>query len=1389
MSHYIGNQIQRGEFKKLDSIASSFDGSTTTFNLTFNNVSVQVGDTTALVVSLNGVVQEPGDAYTLGLGGSQIIFSSAPAAGNTCFITQLGGIGDTVTPTDGSVTITKLAADVVSDINDKLDSTTAASTYAPINNPNFTGEYVGIPTITTAQRDALTPQNGYLIYNTTIKLMQQYADGSWQSIAAPPILTALSYPGSQTAVNPDGGDTITLSGANFEVGANVKFGQSTYATSVTRNSSTSLTVTTPALSAGTYDVIVENPSGLSASLTNGITFNANPVFSTAAGNIGTITQDVAMSTITILATEDDSGTLSYSITTGALPTGLSFGSANGEITGTASGYTSDTTVNFTVTATDDENQTTERQFNLIVLVNFYNYEIENSIVASNALGSRLMQFLDTSVTNNTWTFSTWVKRSHISQPHYNYIFSVTDKQNTNMGGWQFGASTGDAGPDKGYVWDSNGGQQYSTEVLRDASSWYHTLLSCTNGSVDVYINGEQTATGKTFSSHMGAGQMFYLLGWKRADHTLEGYLAETHFVDGQAKVATDFGRFAQDIWIPKEYTGTYGSNGFYYDYNVNLLDTVSLSTGTAGAGGADPYVDPEWSKYGKDAIRLNNGIIYTNAGGNSDFDISSQGQFTVEMDANFHRWIGDNEGFFWWGQTSVPTPHGDVLWLSNSRNQDTAGLDIYFHYQGTNSGIDTGWSPSLDTWYHLAIVYDNRNVKFYIDGTLNNDFNISGSETITNNGYLGWGGGGNRNCNASFANMRFSNTARYTGNFTPPTTEFVRDSNTLLLIQNPDGSTESSHAQPFPQLHDINVRLQDQSGNNNHSYPVNMNSGDTSIDSPTNNFATLNPLDKGTSSVLAEGGLEFYGVSSVHRGVRSTFVPTRKAYAEMRVFHNETAFGLANSSANLDDATARAGKWVYYNNQLRDETTVLASITTLTSGDILQIAHDPSTGKSWIGKNNSWYDSSGGTTGNPATGTNPTFTISDEVYVYAHSYSANTTITNFGQDSSFAGNETAQNNSDGNGIGDFYYTPPSGFLALCTENLSKTGFGNILNVKPSDHFQTVTYTGTGTNGGDTLSVTGLDFQPDLVWIKNRSVAVNHYINDVIRGAGSGTHLHSNTTDSESSASGYASNGGLASIDSNGFTVYRGTDNTYQGTNLNGNEYVAWCWKANGTPVSNTDGSITSSVSANTDAGFSIVGFTGDGNASATVGHGLTQAPELVMVKSRSNGDDWQVKYVAGNYYLKLNATDAGNTGYPNYTTTSSVINLGYTWNNDSGVTHIAYAFHSVDGYSKVGTYTGNGSTDGPFINTGFKPAFVLVKRATSARNWQMLDNVRNPYNPVDAHIHPNLNNAEASANPAWYDSVSNGFKIRATWDEMNTSGETYIYMAFAEDPFKYNTAR
>ena len=326
--------------------------------------------------------------------------------------------------------------------------------------------------------------------------------------------------------------------------------------------------------------------------------------------------------------------------------------------------------------------------------------------------------------------------------------------------------------------------------------------------------------------------------------------------------------------------------------------------------------------------------------------------------------------------------------------------------------------------------------------------------------------------------------------------------------------------------------------------------------------------------------------------------------------------------------------------------------------------------------------------------------------------------------------------------------------------------------KSSDYFNTKIYTGTGSSN----ALTGVGFEPSLTWIKSRSNPYSHTLTDAVRGVTK--HISTNNTNDE-----YTSTTEITSFDSDGFTV--GTD---AGVNNSSSTFASWNWLANGQGSSNTDGSInTTYTSANTTSGFSIIKYTGTGSAGATIGHGLGVKPAMIIIKNLNITQDWVVYHqaITANKILYLNMTNDPNDNnvfFNDTEPTNSLITLGSNSTvNGSGNSHIAYCFAEKKGFSKFGSYTGNGNIDGPFNYCGFKPAFLMLKKTSGTGDWFINDVKRNTFNVVNTQLYPNLNAAEENVNATQLDILSNGFKLKGTTSNaLNSGNDTYIYLAFAE---------
>jgi len=567
----------------------------------------------------------------------------------------------------------------------------------------------------------------------------------------------------------------------------------------------------------------------------------------------------------------------------------------------------------------------------------------------------------------------------------------------------------------------------------------------------------------------------------------------------------------------------------------------------------------------------------------------------------------------------------------------------------------------------------------------------------------------------------------------------------------------------------------DYSGNSNNWTPNNISltagsTYDSMLDSPTNydnggngvgNYAVLNPLNRtGSTFSDIDGNLNWTGSSTQIDRIYGTIgLSSGKWYWEVTMSGSGSStyyfwIGIAKGASTTSsyDSTG-LGYWGgndatitgKFNN--RNTSTNTAYGASWTFGDVIGVALDMDSGTLTFYKNGASQGVAISTINSSYPGTYFPMTFSDGgasgSFVYSY---------NFGQRP-------------------FAYTPPTGYKALNTQNLPAPSI-----INGASYMAATTYTGTGAS----LSVSGAAFQPDLVWIKSRSAATDHALYDVIRGVQD--RLESNTTDAE-----VTSDNGLTAFNSNGFTV-----NTLAQVNTNAATYIGWQWKAGGTAVTNTAGTITSQVSANTTAGFSVVTYTGNGVNGATVGHGLGVTPNFVIMKGRSTGAyNWNVYHSAvPNGYLQLNTTDGLTTTAGRYITPgSSVLTLtSYVQFNENGTTQVAYCFAAIAGYSAFGSYTGNGSSDGPFVFLGFRPRYVLIKRTdTSGNSWTIKDTSRDTYNQGDLALYAEQAIAESGSRGVDY--LSNGFKVRNTSGDTNASGGTYVYAAFAENPLKYSLAR
>jgi hypothetical protein len=684
----------------------------------------------------------------------------------------------------------------------------------------------------------------------------------------------------------------------------------------------------------------------------------------------------------------------------------------------------------------------------------------------------------------------------------------------------------------------------------------------------------------------------------------------------------------------------------------------------------------------------------------------------------------------------------------------------------------------VSSWYHIVVTLDttqgteSNRIKMYVNGSQvtsfsgaypsqNTDLQINTTNSHTISSYSG---------TAEFYNGYLTEVNFIDGQALTPSSFGETDSATG--VWKPKAYTGTYGTNGFELNFSDNSNNtaatlgKDYSGNGNNWTPNNFSvtagaGNDSLVDSPTaygtdtgvggsvrGNYATWNPL-YGSAPTLTNGNLD--ATTNITTAYGTVSVTSGKWYWEILV-GNASYIGVMDSTYIKSDNNWSSQAIAYVSNGNKYNGTGSAYGASYTTNDIIGVALDMDAGTIVFYKNGSSQGTafSSGIAGK-------------EFRPFVYSSTSGTQTANFGQRA-------------------FAYTAPSGFKALCTTNLPTPTIGATSTTQANDYFNTVLYTGTGSS----LGVTGVGFQPDWVWIKERNAAADHGLYDAVRGVQK--QLESNTTTAETTET-----TGLTAFGSDGFTV-----GALAQLNTSADTYVAWNWNAGGSNATNTSGTITSTVRANTTSGFSIVTYTGTGS-NATVGHGLGVAPSMIIGKRRNGIADWMVGHsgVNGgttpfNYYLVLNSTaaqSADSTAWNNTAPTSTVFSLGSGGNvNSNTATNVMYCFAPVAGYSAFGSYTGNGAADGPFVYTNFRPRYLLIKVSSGTTNdWIIWDSARNTYNTMYAGLYADLSIAENAGSPV--DILSNGFKIRNTGGGYNTSSATYIYAAFAESPFKYALAR
>jgi hypothetical protein len=773
------------------------------------------------------------------------------------------------------------------------------------------------------------------------------------------------------------------------------------------------------------------------------------------------------------------------------------------------------------------------------------------------------------------------------------------------------------------------------------------------------------------------------------------------------------------------------------------------------------------------------------ASGQGGYQISRSLRFNSADSAYLNRTpasAGDRKTWtfsFWIKRTTLGTNQDILDVLSGSAGnprgyiQFTASdtFDVQFNSSGSSwdtTVTTTAVFRDVSSWYHFVVALDatqgtaSNRLKVYVNGSQITAFSSSTypantNQPINNNveHRIGYAYNGVAAINGYLTEINFidgqaltpssfGETDTITGVWKPKKYAGTYGTNGFYLNFSDNSGTTST------------TLGKDSSGNSNNWTPNNFSvtagaGNDSMIDTPTfyadggngrGNYCTWLPQQGGQTWTFSNGNLDAVNGnagSNAYSCVGTIAVSSGKWYWEITV--NDAGgttlrvpgVGIMGSERNILSTAASVRPDVYLSgNGTIDNSSgsaLQSGFSNMAANDVVGVAVDADAKTVQFYRNGS------------AVGTAQSYspaTVAPSFYSYS-GYDCNA---NFGQRP-------------------FAYTPPSGFVALNTQNLPEPSIK-----KPSAYMDVKLYSGTNAS----QSITGLGFSPDLIWFKNRTGTAYHGLFDSVRGRAAG--LSSNVTDAESTSS---AGNDLVSFDANGFTL--GPVQNWNSTNGSGNSIVAWCWDESATP------------------GFDIVTYTGTGS-NRTVSHSLGVAPSMMIVKNRdTSGTSWAV-YTAttgATNYLRLNSTIAstsGSTFWNNTAPTSSAFSVGTDSDvNANGQNHVAYLWSEVAGFSKFGSYTGNGSSDGPFLHCGFRPAFVIFKSSSSGYDWFMFDNRRDPENVVDLALFPNSSSAESGGSTYMFDFTSNGIKIRNSQLNLNGSGNTYIFAAFAEAPFKYALAR
>ena len=1021
------------------------------------------------------------------------------------------------------------------------------------------------------------------------------------------------------------------------------------------------------------------------------------------------------------------------------------------------------------------------------------YQIQRSLRFNRTDSAYLNRTPSVAGNRKTWTWAGWVKRSNLGVSQM--IFGNFGSSGVLGAGLRISANNTilffDFNSSNPSNWLLN-----TTAVFRDTSAWYHivavldTTNAIANNRVRLYVNGiEQTS----FSTRINPALNYngYInntntvaIGRQGSYATGEyftGYLADVHFIDGQALTPSSFTETNATTGqlVPKAYTGTYGTNGFRLNFSDNSAATAA-TLGADSSGNGNNWT-PNNLSVANSFLGGNNGTLngptYSSANGGSIVFDGSNDFATIPNSSSFDFETGDFTVESWIRITSLATYHAILEARAAATAQNylfgiynnggTLRMDVVTAGSLANR-FGTTTSVPLNTWAHVVWVRSGGIISYYVntikDATTSSyagSVAPSFSTIYVGAIYDGFFLNGNISTIRIYKSKALS-ASEITQNYNAIVGRFGGTSSgsivTSGLVLNLDAGNITSYPGTGTTWTDISTRTNpgiDSLTDTPTSYGTDTGAGGE----VRGNYCTLNPvIGPFSATTFSNGNLDMSvlgGNYNKHCGGTILVPQSGKFYFEVTLTSgggSPGGVGVGFGSPSLKKYGDTDGSALYLWNidtnggvYANSGSTIATVASWDTNGSICGCSIDYTSSEIKFYVNNSLrYTLSGANF--------PSVSVIPFINNSARGLSVN-----FGQRP-------------------FAYAAPSGFKALCDTNLPAPTIA-----KGSSVFDTTIYTGTGAALTPTSS---LAFSPDLVWIKGRSGATDHALYDTVRGAT--LDLVSNSTAAETTQT-----QGLTAFNSNGFTV-----GTLAKLNTSAATYAGWAWDAGSSTVTNTDGSITSQVRANASAGFSVVSWTGTGASGGTIGHGLNVVPEFIFAKARTVVVGWPVYHKSLpnlSSLLVLQTTDAtvtsanywGSTAFTSNVFNASPSNIsGGNW---LGADMVAYCFAAVTGYSSFGSYTGNGSADGPFVYLGFRPAFLIMKRTNTTGNWVMLDSKREGYNVDNDPLYANLANVEGTTD--LLDITSNGFKLRSTNADCNASGGTYIYAAFAENPFQYARAR